>query len=99
MKRKTALILANGIRMLYIWIMKFVAPIHRTGEYCTTVVKSNRNVVMYDVIIDHEIIGYFVGLTGPNPSLVEFNDKETADVFYDKLDMRVEMAKRGISLN
>lgn len=54
---------------------------------------------MYDVTIEHEIVGYYVGVNNPDPSLIEFIDRETANAFYDKLDMRVEMANRGISLN
>ena len=68
-------------------------------ECFTTVVRSNRNAIMYDVCIDHEIIGYFVGVNNPDPSLVEFTDRKSADEFYDKLDIRVEMKKRGICLN
>jgi hypothetical protein len=56
---------------------------------------------MYDVTIDHEIIGYFVGIKNESPAETfnEFTDRKAADVFFDELSIRVEMAKRGICLN
>ena len=53
---------------------------------------------MYDVTIDHEIIGYFVSIHN-NATEVEFTDRDAANIFFDKLDIRVEMAMRGICLN
>lgn len=88
------------IQTAYIWCMKFLAPIHRNAECRTTVVRSNENVVMYDVTIGHEIIAYFVGInTHSNETMVEFVDRGAADTFFDKLGVRVEMSKRGICLN
>lgn len=88
------------IQTAYIWCMKFLAPIHRNSEHRATVVKSNENVVMYDVTLDHEIIAYFVGInTHSNETMIEFVDLDAAETFFDKLSVRVEMAKRGICLN
>jgi len=89
----------NVIQSFYIWLMKRMAPIPRNVECSATIVRSNKNVIMYDVTIEHEIIAYYVGVNNPDPSLVEFNDLESATLFYDKLDIRVEMASRGICLN
>ena len=54
-----------------------------------------------ELLIEHEIIGYFVGLrTYPTTQMwMEFTDREAADAFFDKLDTRITMAKRGICLN
>ena len=89
-------IFGNVIQTFYIWCMKRMASIPRNIECLTHVVRSNQNVVMYDVTMDHEIIGYFVGVNNPDPCLVEFVDRKAADAFFDKLDTRVEMSKRGI---
>ena len=78
--------------------MNYLDPIPRNTECHATVIRSNENVVMYDVTMDHEIIGYFVAIK-TNETMVEFTDRESADTFFDKLDVRVEMAKRGICLN
>jgi len=78
-----------------------MAPTPRNGECVTQVVRETDNVAMFDVTIDHEIIGYFVGIksvAGPD-TFIEFADREPADKFFDKLDVRVEMANRGICLN
>ena len=89
----------NVIDKFYIWCMKRMAPIPGNIECLTHIVRSNVNVVMYDVTMDNEIIGYFVGVNNPDPCLVELSDREAADDFFDKLDMRVAMAERGICLN
>ena len=90
----------NYIEVFYIWCMKFLAPIPSNIECRATIIRSNKNVVMYDVSIDHEIIGYFVGINTPyNENMVEFIDHDAADIFFDKLNIRVEMSKRGICLN
>ena len=91
--------LVKVIRFLYIWCMKRAAPIQMNTECFATVVRTNENVVMYDVTIDHEIISYYVGANNPDPCLTEFIDRESADAFFDKLDVRIKMAKRGICLN
>lgn len=81
--------------------MKRMAPISNNVECVASIVRMNDNVVMYDAIIEHEIIGYFVGLRTypPTQMLMEFTKREDADRFFDKLDLKVEMAKRGICLN
>lgn len=81
--------------------MNYLAPTPRNTECHATVIRSNGNVVMYDVTMDHEIIGYFVGIKSEPPieTMVEFIDLEAADTFFDKLAIRVEMARRGICLN
>ena len=70
-------------------------------ECVASIIRSTENVVMYDVIMEHEIMGYFVAVKRypSTETFVEFTEKDAADVFFDKLDIRVEMAKRGICLN
>ena len=89
------------LKFAYIWCMNYLDPIPRNAECFATVIRSKNNVVMYDVTIDHEIIGYFVGIKSDSPAetFIEFIDREAANTFFDKLGVRVEMAKRGICLN
>lgn len=80
--------------------MKHLTPVPNS-ECVAQVIRADDNVVMYDVTIDHEIIGYFVGIKNESPAETfnEFTDRKDADVFFDELSIRVEMAKRGICLN
>ena len=80
--------------------MKHLTPIPNS-ECVAQVIRADDNAVMYDVTIDHEIIGYFVGIKSDSPAetMVEFIDRKAADIFFDKLSVRVQMAKRGICLN
>lgn len=82
-------------------LLKWLAPIPSPVDCVAHIVHSNQNVIMYDVTIDHEIMGYFVGINSNPPAerLVEFTEREAAEDFYSKLNVRVEMAKRGICLN
>ncbi len=91
----------NVVQTFYIWCMKRLAPISNNIECVASIVRMNNNVIMYDAIIEHEIIGYFVGLNTypPTERYMEFTDREAADAFFDKLDVRVTMAERGICLN
>ena len=97
----TALIFVIAVFITYIWCMKRAAPIQMNTECFATVIRTNENVVMYDVTIDHEIIGYFVGMKSEPPidTMVEFTDREDAITFFDELVTRVWMVRRGICLN